>query len=106
MSADAARRRAPTSLTGAQLRAARGLLNMSIAELADRTGLALNTIRRAEATNGDVPITAANTQLLVTTLEEEGVVFIAKDAQGVGVRFASAQEPPFQNRRRAGNQGE
>jgi transcriptional regulator with XRE-family HTH domain len=87
-------------VTGAQLRAARGLLNMSIAELAERTGLALNTIRRAEATNDEVTITTANMRMLVTVLENEGVIFLPADRRGVGVRFASCEGVPFQTRRR------
>lgn len=74
-------------LTGAQLRAARGLLDITIAELAKRTGLAVNTIRRAEATDGDVSITSANARLLVTTLETAGVVFLAAAQLGPGVRL-------------------
>jgi transcriptional regulator with XRE-family HTH domain len=87
-------------VTGAQLRAARGLLNMSVLELAERTGLALNTVRRAEATNGVVPITTANARLLVTTLATAGVIFIPADEQfGAGVRLLSADLQPLQRRR-------
>ena len=88
------------NLTGAQLRAARGLLNISVAELSERTGLAINTIRRAEATNEQAPITVANAQLLRSTLEKAGVIFITADNLGAGVRFASAESPTPQRRRR------
>lgn len=94
-------RRHGMAVTGAQLRAARGLLNMSVSELAERTGLAMNTIRRAEATNGEAPITAANGQLLVTTLEQAGVVFIPADDMGAGARLKEPDPPPLQRRRRA-----
>jgi transcriptional regulator with XRE-family HTH domain len=89
-------------LTGSQLRAARGLLNLSISELAERTGLAVNTIRRAEGTNDSAPITAANMKLLVATFEAAGVLFIPADDLGPGVRLKTAQPLPMQTRRRDG----
>ncbi len=91
--------RATMSLTGAQLRAARGLLNMSVSDLAERTGLALNTIRRAEATNDEAPITAANRRLLLTMLEQAGVVFIPADTLGAGVRLSSPDSEALKRRR-------
>ena len=87
-------------ITGAQLRAARGLLNVSVAELAERTGLAVNTIRRAESTNGPAPITVANSALLTKQFEDAGVVFIAADERGPGVRLVSPVPLPAQTRRR------
>ena len=87
-------------LTGAQLRAARGLLNLSVSEVAERTGLAVNTIRRAEGTNGPAPITAANMKLLIATFEETGVLFIPPDDFGPGVRLRSVEPLPMQMRRR------
>jgi transcriptional regulator with XRE-family HTH domain len=74
-------------LTGAQIRAARGLLDISIAELAQRAGLAVNTIRRAERAEGAVAITAANMKVLRNALEEAGVEFIDADERGPGVRL-------------------
>lgn len=87
-------------LTGSQLRAARGLLNLSVAELAEQTGLAVNTIRRAEATNGPAPITAANLALLANVFERAGILFIPADRLGPGVRLKSPHPEPIQPRRR------
>jgi len=89
--------------TGAQIRAARGLLNLSVAQLAERTRLGINTIKRAEATNDVAPITAANAKLIVSTLEEAGVEFIPPHGNaGAGVRFATseAERDTYQPRRR------
>lgn len=86
-------------LTGAQIRAARGLTNWSVKQLADRTSLAINTIRRAEADNGPVTITAANTALIRNTFEAAGVVFIDADALGPGVRLRDREPAPRQARR-------
>ncbi|MBC1183501.1 helix-turn-helix transcriptional regulator [Brevundimonas sp. WCHBH090558] len=88
--------------TGAQLRAARGLVNMSVLDLAERTGLAPNTIKRAESDNGPAPVNAANAKLMVATLQALGVIFIpAQDDMGSGVRLASPEQPALA-RRRAG----
>jgi transcriptional regulator with XRE-family HTH domain len=79
-----------TTLTGPQLRAARGLINMSIAELAQVTKLALNTIRRAEASDGLIQTTQANADRLRSVMEEFGVSFVpADEVAGAGVRFRS-----------------
>lgn len=86
-------------VTGAQLRAARGLLNMSVSDLSERTGLAINTIRKAERTNGPPEVTVASVRLLVSTLADLGVIFIPADTLGAGVRLASLDQQPLQKRR-------
>ena len=87
------------AVTGAQLRAARGLLNISVAELAERTGLSLNTCRKAEATNGVAALTKANAQLLSATLNAAGVIFIPADTLGAGVRLRDPDQEPSKRRR-------
>ena len=88
-------------LTGAQIRAARALLNMSVTELAEVTGLAVNTVRRAEGTNGVSPLTTANIQSIRNTFEGAGVSFLPAGREGgVGVRFEQNAVPAFQKRRR------
>lgn len=89
-------------VTGAQLRAARAFLNISVSELAERTGLAVNTIRRAESTNGAPAITVANMALLIAKYQTWGLDFIEAGGNGVGVRLAS-DEPLELNRRRRSN---
>ena len=86
-------------LTPSQLRAARGLVNMTVADLATRTGLAINTVRKAEDPRAPGPITAANARLLRSTLEDCGVVFISADDLGVGVRLADPHYEPRDQRR-------
>lgn len=87
-------------ITGSQLRAARGLLNLSVSELAERTGLAINTIRRAEGTNGEPTITAANIKLLEDACGAAGVLFIPADDLGPGVRLAAVTATELRPRRR------
>lgn len=85
------------TLTGAQLRAARALINISGEELAEKTALGLSTIRRAEAEDGPVSLTRANTLLIRTTLEALGVQFLdAEKSGGAGVRLAI--KPPQKRR--------
>ena len=86
--------------TGAQLRAARGLVNISVLDLAERTGLAPNTIKRAEGGNGPAPVNTANAKLMVATLHSAGVIFIpAWGDMGSGVRLASPEQPALARRR-------
>jgi transcriptional regulator with XRE-family HTH domain len=80
-------------LTGAQIRAARGLLDLTIAELAQLAGLAVNTIRRAEADDGSGSITFANMKVLRMALEDAGVRFIDPDELGPGVRLKNPAPP-------------
>jgi transcriptional regulator with XRE-family HTH domain len=93
-------RESEETITGAQIRAARALINMSVAELAEETGLAVNTIRRAEGTNGPAPITTANVRLLCSVFDRAGVLFLPADELGPGVRLARPSAPEFRPRRR------
>lgn len=92
----------PNHPTGAQLRAARGLLNLSVIELSERTGLAPNTIKRAEGTNGPSPITRANAKLMIATLTDLGVMFVpADEAAGAGARLRRGVDVQLSRKRRA-----
>lgn len=74
-------------ITGAQLRAGRALLRWSAEELAKRSQLGVATIRRAEAEDGPVPVTAANAAAMRVTLEAAGLEFIPENGGGAGVRL-------------------
>lgn len=96
------RERDPDHPTGAQLRAARGLLNLSVKELSERSGLAANTIKRAEGTNDLSPITRANAKLLIAILMDLGVAFVAADEScGAGVRLRHGVDVQLTRKRRA-----
>jgi len=71
--------------TGAQIRAARALLNISARELANKTKLSRGTIQRAELESAQV--TASNIARIVETLEALGVIFIPANGEGPGVRL-------------------
>lgn len=97
--------RDPDHPTGAQLRAARGLLNLSVLEVSERTGLVPNTVKRAEGTNDLAPTTRANARLLVRFFAELGVIFLPPDeAAGAGVRLRLDAE--FRGSRKRSRSGE
>ncbi len=75
------------SITGGQIRAARGFLQWTAVDLARNAKLGLSTVRRAEDARGFPPLTAANLEMIRRTLEAAGVVFIAQNGMGPGVRL-------------------
>jgi transcriptional regulator with XRE-family HTH domain len=74
-------------LTSAQIRAARSLLRWSAEDLARRSLLSVATIRRAELTEDQTSMTAANDLAVRRALEAAGVQFIDGDGGGPGVRL-------------------
>ena len=79
--------KARKQLTSAQLRAARGLIRWSAEDLARETALSVTTVRRAELTEGETSMTAANDLAVRRALEAAGVIFIDEDDEGPGVRL-------------------
>ena len=77
----------PKALTSAQIRAARALLRWSAADLARVASLGLATIRRAELTERETSLTAANDLAVRRALEAAGVDFIDENGGGPGVRL-------------------
>ncbi len=75
-------------ITGAQIRAARGLVRWSADDLAAAAQIGISTVRRAEADNGSPPITIANLKAIQLALEGAGVEFIPENGGGAGVRFS------------------
>jgi|UniRef100_UPI0031018639 transcriptional regulator with XRE-family HTH domain len=75
-------------ITGAQIRAARGLVRWSADDLAAAAQIGISTVRRAEADNGSPPITIANLKAIQLALESAGVEFIPENGGGAGVRFS------------------
>jgi len=75
------------SLSAAQIRAARALLKWSAADLARRSSLGVNTVRRAEAAEHGTSLTIANEMAIRRALETAGVEFIDRNGGGPGVRL-------------------
>jgi hypothetical protein len=80
-------------LTSAQIRAARSLLRWSAEDLARRSLLSVATIRRAELTEDETSMTAANDLAVRSALEAAGVEFIDENGGGPGVRLRQRQRP-------------
>lgn len=80
------RHAATARLTGAQLRAARGMLNWSVKQLASRTGLSTAVVRRLEEQNGLLRMPEATIQQLRDTLSAAGVEFMFPAIGQPGVR--------------------
>lgn len=68
-----------------QCRAARGLLDWTQEQLAERAGLARSTVREFE--NGRHELHRASAKQIVAALEAAGALLIAADEFGPGVRL-------------------
>src|SRR5262245_19097375 len=83
--------KAPRPLTSAQMRAARALIRWTAEDLARETALSVTTIRRAELTESETSMTAANDLAVRRALEGAGVEFIDENGGGPGVRLRKRQ---------------
>jgi transcriptional regulator with XRE-family HTH domain len=80
-------------ITGAQVRAAKALLDWSGSRLADEAGIAISTIRRVEACDGLLESASIKVlQSLKTALEIGGVEFIGAPGEGPGVRLVKSNK--------------
>ena len=75
------------SITGAQIREARQLLDWQPRELAKRAKVQISTIERAEASETEPVITIAHRDAIQTALEAAGVEFIPANGGGHGGRL-------------------
>jgi len=71
-------------LTGGQLRAARALLNLDRASLAELAGLSLPTIQRMEAAEGVVGGNVESLMKVVDALTKAGIELLGDDAVSQG----------------------
>lgn len=71
-------------VTSAQVRAARGLLNWSVRDLAEMAGVHRNTVTNIEA---DRAVHGPTIAAVVNALEAAGVEFIQENGGGPGVRL-------------------
>ena len=75
-------------ITGAQIRSARAALRWSIAELADKSGVGVRTIKRFEAVDG-IPASRTSTLIeLKAVLESAGVEFTGTESDRPGITFS------------------
>ncbi|KZC99693.1 MULTISPECIES: hypothetical protein [unclassified Thalassospira] len=75
-------------ITGSQIRAARAIIKITAQELAEKAQVGLMTVRRAESFDDTVPnINKPNLSAIQTALENAGIIFIAENGEGPGVRL-------------------
>ena len=75
-------------LTSDQLRAARALLRWDQAQLASRSGVSIETVKRLEKIEGVLSATrVATIEALRAALERAGVEFIPENGGGAGLRL-------------------
>lgn len=70
-----------------QMKAARALLEWNQTDLAEKSGVALPTIKRMESSEGMVRGNAENVWKIQQTLEKAGIEFIPENGGGAGVRL-------------------
>ena len=82
----------PTWLTAPQLRAARQLIGWSADVLAEKAGVGVATIRRAELCHDLTAMRQDTVEKVVKALERAGVIFYGADREGgPGVRLRRKQ---------------
>jgi predicted transcriptional regulator len=73
------------------VKAARALLAWSQADLARSSGVSEPTIKRLEASDGDLGGRADTGEKIRTALETAGVIFVAENGEGPGVRLRKGE---------------
>jgi transcriptional regulator with XRE-family HTH domain len=81
-------------LTGQQIRMARSALKWSARELAERTGLAMKTIQRIEATDRTPSSYSSTLTELKACFEAAGIEFIGSPDDGPGIRIRTSPPKP------------
>ena len=74
-------------ISGAQIRAARALLGISAAELANISGVGHRTLQRFEATDGIPEARTMVLQQLIRAFESKGIIFRGDPVNSPGVQL-------------------
>ena len=75
-------------VSGNQIKASRALIGMEQAELADKAGVSINTVRNMEAAGADEVRVRSDTLFRVQeALKAAGVIFVEENGDGPGVRI-------------------
>lgn len=70
-----------------QIKAARALLAWSQADLARRSGVSEPTVKRLEASDGELGGRVDTGEKIMAALEAAGVIFVEENGEGPGVRL-------------------
>ncbi len=71
-------------MTGSQARAARAMLRWTVADVAEKAGVAPNTVTRVE---GEHSVNTATLKAMQGCYETAGIEFIPENGGGAGVRM-------------------
>lgn len=74
-------------ITSGQIKAARALLGMTAAKLAEMSGVAYTTIVRLESADGIPDGNVKTLKSVMSVLEAAGIEFIGTPESGAGVRW-------------------
>ncbi|SNC62262.1 helix-turn-helix domain-containing protein [Polynucleobacter victoriensis] len=80
-------------ITSAQIRAARGLLDWSRRELAEKSGVGFSSLLRLESFEGVPSSNVKTLEALKKAFEEAGVEFIGTPDDRPGVRLSVSNKP-------------
>ncbi len=89
-------------ITGEQLRAARAMLKMEQAELAELSGVSIDTIKRLERRDGPLNAHAMTLHSLQSCLEGEGVLFLPENGNLPGLKLRRDPPPAIRTRKKRG----
>lgn len=78
-------------LTGRQIAAARALLGLNQPELAERANISAATLKRMEASSGQVGGLHNNVEAVRRALQTAGAEFIPENGGGPGVRLRKVE---------------
>ena len=74
-------------ITSAQIRAARGMLDWSRADLAEKSGVGFSSMMRLESADGVPGAQFKTLEAIKRTFEKAGIEFIGTPEDGAGVRW-------------------
>lgn len=79
------------SISSEQIRAARALLRWEQKDLAAASKVSLPSIKRLEGQPGTLAAQPRTVDALVGALEDAGIVFVAENGEGPGVRLKKSR---------------
>ena len=80
-----------STISGSQIQAGRALLDISIKELAEISGVSWATLQRFEETDGIPPSRSGNLEKVKSALEARGVVFLGDPIDSPGVQLVKVK---------------
>ena len=80
-----------STISGSQIQAGRALLDISIKQLAEISGVSWATLQRFEETDGIPPSRSGNLEKVKSALEARGVVFLGDPIDSPGVQLVKVK---------------